>query len=287
MRLLTLETETGPRAAVQRDGEAVFVERRGDGASYEDVGALLRDGPSGLAAARRAAESGTGVPFEAHQLLRPVLNPEAVICVGLNYRSHIAEMGRETPEHPTLFCKLARALTDPYADVAIPAASEKLDYEGEVAAVIGVAGRDITPERAWEHVAGLTIFNDVTARDFQRRTPQWFAGKTFERTTPIGPAVVTLDEIGDVGSLELRVTVNGAERQRTRLNDLLFDVPSLVADLSRIVTLEPGDLIATGSPGGVGVASDLYLGDGDVVQVSLDRIGTIRNTFRTSNGDDR
>jgi acylpyruvate hydrolase len=210
-----------------------------------------------------------------------VLAPRAVFCVGLNYRTHILEMGRELPEHPTLFSKLARALTDPFADVELPAASERVDYEGELAAVIGRGGRDIPVEQAWDAVAGLTLLNDVTARDYQRRTLQWFAGKTFQASTPVGPALVTRDELRDLDDRELRVTVNGEERQRARIGDLVFDVPALVADLSRIVTLEPGDVIATGTPGGVGEPAQRFLRDGDVVEVAVDGIGSIRNCFRS------
>jgi acylpyruvate hydrolase len=274
MRLATIHTDHGPRAAVLREDEAVLVD------GYPDVGALLRDGHTGMDAARRARIDGDGRPFDAEDLLRPILAPEAVVCVGLNYRTHILEMGRELPTEPTLFSKLPRALTDPYADVELPAASDRIDYEAELAAVIGKGGRDIAVEDAWDHVAGLTVLNDVTARDFQRRTIQWFAGKTFQASTPIGPWIVTTDELGDLGDRELRLTVNGQERQRAWLDDLVFDVPTLVADLSRIVELQPGDIIATGTPGGVGEPQGFFLRDGDIVEVSIDGIGTIRNTFR-------
>jgi acylpyruvate hydrolase len=274
MLLATIHTDHGPRAAVLREDEAVLVD------GYPDVGALLRDGHTGMDAAQRARIDGDGRPFDAEDLLRPILAPEAVVCVGLNYRTHILEMGRELPTEPTLFSKLPRALTDPYADVELPAASDRIDYEAELAAVIGKGGRDIAVEDAWDHVAGLTVLNDVTARDFQRRTIQWFAGKTFQASTPIGPWIVTTDELGDLGDRELRLTVNGQERQRAGLDDLVFDVPTLVADLSRIVELQPGDIIATGTPGGVGEPQGFFLRDGDIVEVSIDGIGTIRNTFR-------
>jgi acylpyruvate hydrolase len=274
MRLATIHTDHGPRAAVLREDEAVLVN------GYSDVGALLRDGEAGMDAALRARSDGDGRAFDAEDLLRPILAPEAVVCVGLNYRTHILEMGRELPTEPTLFSKLPRALTDPYADVELPAASDRIDYEAELAAVIGKGGRDIAVEDAWDHVAGLTVLNDVTARDFQRRTIQWFAGKTFQASTPIGPWLVTTDELGDLGGRELRLTVNGQQRQRARLDDLVFDVPTLVADLSRIIELQPGDVIATGTPGGVGEPQELFLRDGDVVEVSIDGIGAIRNTFR-------
>jgi acylpyruvate hydrolase len=189
-------------------------------------------------------------------------------------------MGRELPTHPTLFSKLPRALTDPYADIELPCASPQMDYEGELAVVIGVGGRDIDPRAAWDHVFGLTVANDVTARDFQRRTIQWFAGKTFQRSTPVGPWIVTADDAGPLDALELTVTVNGELRQRASLGDLVFDVPALVADLSRIVALEPGDLILTGTPGGVGEKAGRFLGDGDVVEVAVDQVGVLRNRFR-------
>lgn len=274
MRLATIRTEDGPRAVVMRDDRALRVD------GYEDVGELLRAGAEGLRAAQQAERVGTGEPVAAEALLRPVLAPGAVVCVGLNYRTHILEMGRELPTDPTLFTKLPRALTDPYADIVLPAASRQVDYEAELAVVIGTGGRDVARDHAWSHVAGLTLLNDVTARDFQRRTLQWFAGKTFQASTPVGPYLVTPDELGDLAAKEIVLAVNGEERQRAPLGDLVFDVPALVADLSRIVELEPGDIIATGSPGGVGEPSGRFLADGDVVEVSIDGIGALRNTFR-------
>lgn len=275
MRLGTLATDSGSRAIVVRGGEAVPVD------AYPDVGALLRD-DGGLDAARAAERDGAAVPVVYERLLRPVLEPGAVVCVGLNYRSHILEMGRELPANPTLFDKLPRAMTDPYADIELPTVSEKVDYEAELAFVIGKSGRDIARDDAWGHVAGLTILNDVTARDLQRRTIQWFAGKTLQRSTPWGPWIVTPDELGDISDRAICLTVNGEERQRALLGDLVFDVPTLVADLSRIFELEPGDVVATGTPGGVGVAQQTFLQPRDEVVVGIDGIGEIRNTFRAA-----
>jgi acylpyruvate hydrolase len=281
MRLITLQTDSGPRAAVQRDGRALLIPAADGGAQFQDVGALLQAGSSGLQAARSALEGGgEELPVRDSMLLRPVLNPGATVCVGLNYRTHIEEMGIEVPTHPTLFSKIARSLTDPFADVVVPPLSNKVDYEGELAVVIGTAGSDIPAEQAWDHVAGLTVINDVSMRDYQNRTRQWFAGKNFGSSTPVGPAVVTIDEIDDVAALELTVTVNGEERQRALLSDLVFDIPSLIADLSQFTELQPGDIIATGTPGGVGAATETFLNDGDVVEVTVDGLGTIRNTFR-------
>jgi acylpyruvate hydrolase len=275
MRLATLEGGERSFAAVVREDGAVRV---GD---YPDVGALLRDGEAGLEGARRAADAAEAISFERAELLCPVTVPGAIVCVGLNYRSHILEMGRELPEHPTLFAKLPRALTDPYAEIEMPARSDRVDYEAELGIVIGATGRDIAPEDAHRHVAGYTIVNDVTARDFQKRTLQWFAGKTFQASTPVGPWLVTPDELGALDEREISLTVNGEERQRSNLGDLVFGVADLIADLSRIVKLEPGDLIATGTPGGVGEALGRLLEDGDVVAVTIDGVGTIESTFRS------
>jgi acylpyruvate hydrolase len=274
MRLGTIAGQPGSRAVVIRGDGAVPID------GYADVGALLRSGAAGLEAARTAERTGDAIPLELERLLRPVLEPGAVVCVGLNYRSHILEMGRDLPTDPTLFAKLPRALTDPYSDVEMPAGSSKVDYEAELAVVIGEGGRDIAARDAWSHVAGLTVLNDVTARDFQKRTLQWFAGKTFQRSTPVGPWIVTPDEVGDLSHRAIVLTVNGEERQRSLLGELVFDVPALVADLSRIVELEPGDIIATGTPGGVGVADGRFLQDGDEVRVEIEGVGVIRNTFR-------
>jgi acylpyruvate hydrolase len=276
MRLATIDTDQGTRAVVVRDDGAVTVD------GYADVGALLRDGAAGLDAARAADQGGTATALDESRLLRPILQPGAIVCVGLNYRTHILEMGRDLPTDPTLFTKLPRALTDPFAEIELPAHSSKVDYEAELAIVIGKGGRNVALEDAWDHVAGLTVLNDVTARDFQRRTLQWFAGKTWQESTPMGPWIVTPDEVGDLADLEILLTVNGDERQRSVLGDLVFDVPALVADLSRIVELEPGDVIATGTPGGVGEPKGRFLQPGDVVEVSIDGIGAIRNTFRSA-----
>lgn len=277
MKLVTIEYAGAPTAGVVREDGAIAIVA---GGAYRHVGALLAD-PAGLDAARAARRSGGAavVPYDVDALLMPVLGAPAVICVGLNYRAHIEEMGRPLPDFPTLFSKLPRALTAPAATIPLPAASPQLDYEGELCVVIGRPGRDIPAERAWEHVGGLTVLNDVTVRDYQWRTKQWFAGKSWEASTPFGPVVVTPDELGDIGELELRTSVNGELRQQARLDDLLFGVEALIADASRVFSLRPGDLIATGTPGGVGAAFDpqRFLVDGDVVAVEIDGIGRLSN----------
>jgi acylpyruvate hydrolase len=287
MRLATLALALarGGTVAVALSGEtAVVIDDRGR--TFKDVGELLRSGPQALYAAA-AADPAQGFPFDRTRLRRPVLEPGAIICVGLNYRDHIEEMGREMPKVPTLFGKFGRALTDPYADLQVPpGAAPTLDYEGELAIVIGRAGRDIAPESVWEYVAGLTIVNDVSVREEQWRTTQWLAGKNWQSLTPVGPEMVTVDELPDLGDSELTVTVNGETRQRSKLHNLVFGVEALVADISRIIELQPGDLIATGTPGGVGAGMEPkgYLGDGDVVEVRIEGIGRITNRVVYSAG---
>lgn len=281
MRLCTVIESERTVAAVERGAErcAILDER---GLPYRDVQDLLRRARDWRAAADRATQRlRPGLP-----LARPVLAPGAVACVGLNYREHIREMQREPPAVPTWFAKLARALTDPEAEIVLPAASARVDYEGELAVVIGAGGRDLPAARAWDAVLGLTLLNDVSMRDWQKRSLQFFAGKTWERATPLGPVVVTPDELPDLGTRELVTRVNGEMRQRCALRDMVFDVPALVADLSRIVTLEPGDVIATGTPSGVGDAKlpPVYLRAGDVVEVEVAGIGTLRNAFVAAGG---
>jgi acylpyruvate hydrolase len=251
------------------------------GKRLRDVGALLA-GPQPWREQAEVALTRAAEPFEDGDLCRPILEPGAVIAVGLNYASHIREMGRELPRAPTLFSMLPRALTDPYAPIELPsAAAERVDYEGELGVVIGAGGRDISPERALDAVAGVCVINDVTMRDYQRRSLQWFAGKTWERSTPVGPWLTTLDD-ADLDHAVLEVTVDGERRQHARIDDLVFGLDQLVADISTIVALRPGDIIATGTPGGVADAMDppLYLRAGQICEVSITGLGTLRNAVR-------
>jgi len=276
MRLVTVATPDGATtAAVRADGELRALAAE-DGVRYPDIGALLRSGADLHSTAARAEPLG-GEP----RLLRPVLAPAATVCVGVNYRAHMREMGRELPTSPTLFAKLAQALTDPTSEVVLPAASTQVDYEGELVVVIGRGGRNIPPAGALGFVAGVTLMNDVSMRDFQYRSLQWFAGKSWRASTPVGPELVTLDELQNLGERELTTTVNGEVRQRATIGDLVFDIPALVADISQIIELQPGDLIATGTPGGVGHAMKppRYLQPGDVVEVALEGVDTLRTTF--------
>ena len=270
----TLRLTGGTSCAVINGGSAAVIP------GYDDVRALLAAGDEGLRLARAAATNGTWIQLDPDAVLVPVVAPGAVFCVGMNYRAHIREMGRELPEHPTLFAKFTRSLAPPFAPVKLPVASDAVDYEGELVVVVGRGGRDIPTEQAHQHIGGYTLMNDVSMRDWQYRSIEWTAGKNFESSTPVGPYVVTPDAV-DLERSEIVVTVNGEVRQRAPLADLVFDPATLIADISRFTALEPGDLIATGTPGGVGHAMDppSYLRDGDVVEVTVDGIGTLSTRF--------
>lgn len=209
----------------------------------------------------------------------PVPAPGKMICVGHNYREHILEMGREIPEYPVIFAKFANTIIGPQDDIPFFPLSEQLDYEAEFAFVIGKQARNVSEEEALDYVAGYTIVNDVTYRDLQRRTLQWLQGKTVEGSAPMGPWLVTSDELTDPSGLEMVLTVNGEERQRTNTANQVFTTQKLVAFLSSIMTLEPGDVILTGTPGGVGVARNpqVWLKDGDVIRIEIDKIGVLEN----------
>lgn len=214
--------------------------------------------------------------------LRPVIpRPAKVICVGLNYMAHVNESRRELPEYPVLFTKFARSLTGARDDISCPPESTAIDYEGELVVVIGRQARRVTPAAAMEVVAGYTVANDVSMRDFQNLTHQWLQGKAWDASTPVGPYLVTAEEVGDPGALTLRTLVNGQVVQEASTAQLIFDVPTLVSRISEFTTLEPGDLILTGTPGGVGFRREppLLLGPGDVVAVEIDGVGRIENTM--------
>jgi acylpyruvate hydrolase len=209
---------------------------------------------------------------------RPVVpHPGKVICVGLNYAAHIEETKREPSDYPVLFTKFATTLTGPTDPIPLPSESEAIDYEGELVVVIGERGRRIPRERARHHVAGYAVANDVSMRDYQYKTHQWLQGKAWDASTPVGPDLVTLDEIAD--PLTLRTFVNGEKVQEASTELLIFDVATLVSIVSEFATIEPGDLILTGTPGGVGYRREpqLLLTDGDVVVVEVEGVGRIEN----------
>jgi acylpyruvate hydrolase len=221
------------------------------------------------------------VPTESLQLRPLIPSPSKVICVGLNYAAHAAETGRDVGDFPVLFTKFAQTLTGPYADIRCPEASEAIDYEGELAVVIGRPARDIDADEAWSCVAGVTVANDVSMRDFQFKTHQWLQGKAWDASTPLGPELVRLDDIEDVEELTLRTTVNGKTVQETSTGQMLFSIPVVIQAISQFTALLPGDVILTGTPEGVGFTRDpkLLLKPGDVVEVEVEGVGRIVNRF--------
>lgn len=267
MRLATIRTDDGLRAA-RVDGDRLVL------LPFGDVGALVASGPDWAEWA--AAESGPAVELSAADFGPLTPMPEKVFCVGLNYRDHAAEANLAVPEHPTLFAKFGRSLIGPQDDLSIPTVSSLVDWEIELGVVIGRPARNVSGADAEDHVAGYTIVNDVSMRDWQLRTSQFLAGKTFEASTPVGPFLVTPDEVGHAHALRMELAVDGEVKQRSSTDQMVFSVAQIIADISTIITLMPGDLIATGTPAGVGHVADpaAYLAAGSTVTCTIDGLGT-------------
>jgi acylpyruvate hydrolase len=271
MRLATIRIGNGTRAA-RVDGD-VLVELE-----HDDVGDVLRAGPDALE--RAASATGTEHPLDGADYAPVVAKPGKIICVGVNYADHIAEMGREPPDFPTLFAKYSDALIGARDPILLPTVSDMVDWEVELTVVIGRDTRHVSTEAAGAAMAGFTIGNDVSMRDWQNRTQQWLQGKTFERATPVGAWLVTPDEVGGTApDLELTCEVDGVRRQCSRTSQLVFGPAAIVSYVSDVVTLRPGDLILTGTPGGVGHAMDppVYLRPGQVVRTAIEGIGELLN----------
>ena len=219
-----------------------------------------------------------GIPMEI-RLGTPIHRPEKIICLGKNYMAHAKEGGFEVPDAPLLFCKTPNALNGPFDPILLPVSSDQIDWEVELAVVIGKAGKRIPPSAVWAHIAGYTVMNDVSGRRAQFGQSQWFRGKSFDTFAPLGPALVTPDEVGDVHDLRLTASVNGEQMQAGSTRDMIFRIAAIIADISQDITLVPGDIISTGTPAGVGIFRDppVVLKDGDAVDCWVERIGTIRN----------
>lgn len=242
-----------------------------------DMAAAIR---AGVGAIRDLRTSADGYSLDELTLRAPIPRPGKIVCVGLNYHDHCREQGVEPPAYPMLFAKFANAVTDPAAPVLRPRATEKLDLECELAVVIGRRASQVAPSDALDHVFGYTVLNDVTARDLQREDRQWLRAKGWDGFAPMGPMIVTADEIVDPGRLAIRSWVNGETWQESNTADMIWDVPTLIAFVSQSITLEPGDVIATGTPAGVGHFHDppRYLADGDVMACEIEGIGLISNS---------
>ena len=269
MRLATLRLNRGTAAVRVDDRDTATVI---DG--FTDLSDLLCD-PDWEQIAADA--SGGTLDFGPHDLAPVVPRPGKIVCVGLNYASHITEMGRELPEYPTLFAKFAEALTGPYDDVVVPAyAASALDWEAELAFVIGKPAYQVAESDADDYIAGYSVINDYTMRDYQYRTPQWDQGKSFEKTCGFGPFLVTDYQ----GGTTIETRLDGEVMQQANTSDLVFTPAKLVDYISHIVTLRPGDVIITGTTGGVGHARTpaRYIKDGQTVEISIDGLGTVQNT---------
>jgi 2-keto-4-pentenoate hydratase/2-oxohepta-3-ene-1,7-dioic acid hydratase in catechol pathway len=268
MRFVTYDAGKGPRAGVL-SGDAI------SDAGPGGVDALLRDG--GLPGA--VADGGSTIDPADARLLSPVTAPSKIVCMGLNYREHAAEAGLEPPETPTFFAKFPNALAAPGAEVPLPGYSQKVDYEAEVAFVIGRRCKDVPASEALDVIAGYMLLNDLSARDYQFMTPQWLPGKVFDGSAPCGPALVTPDEAGAHDAIEISLTLNGETMQSASTADLIHPIPALVEYLSKLMTLEPGDVVSTGTPAGVGSVRDphVWLKAGDEVVVESPTLGRLEN----------
>lgn len=243
---------------------------------------VLGGGEALQAAQAEANEGATTFRLDEITYLPPVPRPQKIICVGLNYKGHIEEMGRDLPPYPVIFAKYANVLVGHRGEIPMPTISSQLDFEAELGVVIGKRAKNISRDEALSVVGGYTCFNDVSVRDYQRRTIQFLQGKTFDGTGPCGPVIVTADDIPDPNALDISLRLNGETMQHSNTRDMVFDVPTLIETLSQIMTLEPGDIIATGTPAGVGAGRDpkVFMKPGDVVEVEIEGIGVLRNTVR-------
>jgi 2-keto-4-pentenoate hydratase/2-oxohepta-3-ene-1,7-dioic acid hydratase in catechol pathway len=281
MRLITFDDGSGPQAGILVGEDVVPVSALNAPAS--SVKGLLQalDADALLGLGERAEGARDRIALSGVRLLAPVPNPEKIICLGLNYRDHAEESGQEIPAAPLWFGKFANSLIGSGQDIVLPSAHpDYVDYEAELAVVIGRTANRVEEADALSYVAGAMPFNDVSARDLQLQNPLWTSGKAVDTFAPCGPALVTLDEAGDLGSLALRTRINGEVVQEGNTSNLIFSVAAAIAWLSRTITLVPGDIIATGTPAGVGGPQGIFLRDGDTVEVEVDRLGVLSNPVR-------
>jgi 2-keto-4-pentenoate hydratase/2-oxohepta-3-ene-1,7-dioic acid hydratase in catechol pathway len=287
MRWVTVASAEGPRACGVVDGQYVDV-NAADPEMPASVRGLLELGTEWQRRAWDALTKGVVRHDPANAtLLAPVPDARKIVCIGLNYRDHAAESGVPVPTEPVLFSKYPTALIGQGAPIVLPRVSQEVDYEAELVVVIGRKGRHIPAQRALEYVGGYAVGHDVSARDWQLNKPgkQWMAGKTFDTFAPVGPELVTPDEVPDPHNLGIRLRLNGQTMQDSSTSQLVFGVYELIAYLSQVFTLEPGDLIFTGTPPGVGMARKppVWLKAGDIVEVEIDRLGTLKNTVIAEN----
>ncbi|MGY8804128.1 MAG: fumarylacetoacetate hydrolase family protein [bacterium] len=283
MKLITFTYDGTTRIGVVKDDAVVDLSTAAPDLPREMV-AFLEAGDAALDAARAASDAvSTTLALADVHLESPILRPPKILAVGLNYADHIAETGMDTPKHPMIFNKQSTSAHPPGDPFHAPRVSDKIDYEGELGVVIGKRCRHVPKERAAEVIAGYTVVNDATVRDWQMRVPTMTMGKSFDTHCPMGPWLMTADEVSDPHSLELKTWVNGELRQHSNTKHLIFNCFDLVEHLSTAFTLEPGDVIATGTPSGVGIGFKprKFLVAGDVVRIAIDGIGEIENAVVT------
>jgi 2-keto-4-pentenoate hydratase/2-oxohepta-3-ene-1,7-dioic acid hydratase in catechol pathway len=282
MHLATIQTDLGPRAALAQ-GDRLIDLHATDSSFPTSLRELLERGPAVMRMVTALADQPHARAYLTAEvkLLPPIPDPRKIVCLGLNYADHAKESGVQVPREPIIFSKYATALIGPEEPIVLPAISQEVDYEAELVVVIGKRGRNIPVDQAGRHIAGYTIGNDVSARDWQLKKDgkQWMAGKTFDTFAPTGPHLVTADEIGDPHRLTIRLRLNGRTMQESNTNQLIFKAGPIVAHLSKVFTLEPGDLIFTGTPSGVGFSRTppVFLKAGDVVEVEIEDLGILRN----------
>ena len=280
MRFVSFEHQGRASYGVWKDAATWWQAPADFQARHPDLKSVITAGQ--LEALEQAARAAGRLLHAAECRLLPVIpNPGKVFCVGLNYKTHVAEMKRADSEYPAIFTRFADSLGAHDAPLTKPAATERFDFEGELAVIIGKGGRRIAQADAFEHIAGYACFNDGTARDWQRHTHQWTPGKNFPATGPLGPFMATRQAIPDVNALTLETRLNGEVMQRASLSDLIFTLPVIIEYLSGFTPLAPGDVIATGTPGGVGDKRQppVYMKPGDVVEVQITDLGTLRNVI--------
>ena len=286
MRLATLITTSGPRLHVRAHGGGyVDIGEATGEARFAAFESFLTAGPAAMEAAR-VLQDRDGREYPLPNFGPAVPAPERILCLGLNYSEHALEGGRAVPTWPDTFVRGQQTVLGPYADLVKPALTESFDYEGELGIVIGAGGRYIPASKAVDAIAGFTVLNDASARDWQRAGSQWTPGKNFDGSMPIGPEVVTPDEV-DIADVALTTVLNGRVMQSARTSQMLVDVPSAVEFFSSFTTLRPGDVIATGTPGGVGFARKppVWLQPGDVIEITIEGVGAIRNRVVAEDGD--
>ncbi|MEZ4667465.1 MAG: fumarylacetoacetate hydrolase family protein [Anaerolineae bacterium] len=268
-------------ALVTLNGEERVINfKQADPALPTDMIGFLQGGKNTHAAAQKAfANVTTSVPLAEVKLLAPIPRPGKIICIGLNYSDHAAETGQPIPQYPIVFSKYSNTVIASGDPIILPKVTKEVDYEAELGFVIGKTARYVRAENALEYIAGYMPINDVSARDYQTRISQWTMGKTFDTFAPMGPALVTSDEIPDAGNLKISLNINGETLQDSNTNKLIFGVPQLVEALSEVMTLEPGDVVSTGTPPGVGMARNpkRYMRAGDVVSITIEGLGTLSN----------